>query len=97
MVGNPMKLTHLAKKLNFFRDFLSEHPTRRFFITNRLLPMGSKCQASVRGRTRGTCRVPAFAQKDMSTVRVGRRPAAYANEWTSGGRTLREQDDDKQD
>jgi len=49
-----------------------------------------RCQASVRGRTRGTNRVPALAQKDMSTVRVGRRPAAYANEWTSGGRTLRE-------
>jgi hypothetical protein len=38
MVGYPHKLIHVAKKLNFLRHFLDQHPTRQFFITNRILP-----------------------------------------------------------
>ncbi|GMI33573.1 hypothetical protein TeGR_g11664 [Tetraparma gracilis] len=41
MVGYPHKLTHLAKKLDFLRDFLEAHPDRKFFITNRILPASS--------------------------------------------------------
>ncbi|GMH67651.1 hypothetical protein TrST_g4970 [Triparma strigata] len=41
MVRHSRKMIHLTSKLNCLKSYISSHPTRRFFITNRILPSTS--------------------------------------------------------